>query len=214
MKEWNWNRRQRNEALLFSFYELKNGCWTLLWFEFGYLKVGVYCRKLHRPPVHLWCLFSFSLLKWLIFGQIPEVFPFSSCCSSVSDADSSEGVFQLKKEHALRVLGYISSWTQRSVLLPPTVYIYFIRIKEKTLYFPTSLMKILICWEKIRFWPNLNLMSLQKGLQEVLNCEMSALQRDHWRRSVSFKMIKLIVARLENHLERDGNQWREFGKLG
>lgn len=44
-----------------------------------------------------------------------------TCCVfllQVSDADSSEGSFQLKKEHALRVLGYISSWTQRSVLLP------------------------------------------------------------------------------------------------
>lgn len=120
-----------------------------LWFEFGYLKVGVYCRKTG-------IVFSFSLLKLFIFSQIPEVFPFSSCFSSVSDADSSEGVFQLKKEHALRVLGYISSWTQRSVLLPPKVYIYFIWIKEKTtyeaaLYFPTSLMKMLICWEKIDF---------------------------------------------------------------
>lgn len=37
--------------------------------------------------------------------------------SSVSDADGSEGGFQLKKEHALRVLGYISSWSQRSVFL-------------------------------------------------------------------------------------------------
>ena len=33
--------------------------------------------------------------------------------TTVSDADGSEGGFQLKKEHALRVLGYISSWTQR-----------------------------------------------------------------------------------------------------
>lgn len=57
---------------------------------------------------------------------------------SVSDADSSEGGFQLKKEHALRVLGYISSWTQRSVPLnPPQSDIRFtftlIRIKEKRL---------------------------------------------------------------------------------
>ncbi|KAI4786493.1 hypothetical protein KUCAC02_037084, partial [Chaenocephalus aceratus] len=35
---------------------------------------------------------------------------------TVSDADGSEGGFQLKKEHALRVLGYISSWTQRQCL--------------------------------------------------------------------------------------------------
>ncbi|MEQ2237982.1 hypothetical protein ILYODFUR_028686 [Ilyodon furcidens] len=34
----------------------------------------------------------------------------------VSDADGSEGGFQLKKEHALRVLGYISSWSQRQCL--------------------------------------------------------------------------------------------------
>lgn len=36
--------------------------------------------------------------------------------NEISDADSSDGVFQLKKEHALRVLGYISSWTQRQCL--------------------------------------------------------------------------------------------------
>ncbi|XP_055079983.1 ubiquitin carboxyl-terminal hydrolase 34 isoform X2 [Periophthalmus magnuspinnatus] len=36
--------------------------------------------------------------------------------NEISDADSSEGGFQLKKEHALRVLGYISSWTQRQCL--------------------------------------------------------------------------------------------------
>uniref|UniRef100_A0A3B5M8F1 Ubiquitin carboxyl-terminal hydrolase 34 n=1 Tax=Xiphophorus couchianus TaxID=32473 RepID=A0A3B5M8F1_9TELE len=35
---------------------------------------------------------------------------------SLSDADGSEGGFQLKKEHALRVLGYISSWSQRQCL--------------------------------------------------------------------------------------------------
>lgn len=36
-------------------------------------------------------------------------------CVSVSDADSSDGL-QLKKEHALRVFTYISTWTQRSAL--------------------------------------------------------------------------------------------------
>ncbi|CAL8351436.1 unnamed protein product, partial [Boreogadus saida] len=36
--------------------------------------------------------------------------------NEISDADGSEGGFQLKKEHALRVLGYISSWTQRQCL--------------------------------------------------------------------------------------------------
>ncbi|KAK2817528.1 hypothetical protein Q5P01_025719 [Channa striata] len=36
--------------------------------------------------------------------------------NEISDADGSEGSFQLKKEHALRVLGYISSWTQRQCL--------------------------------------------------------------------------------------------------
>lgn len=36
--------------------------------------------------------------------------------SSVSDADGGDGGFQLQKEHALRVLAYISSWTQRSGL--------------------------------------------------------------------------------------------------
>ncbi|XP_032418043.1 ubiquitin carboxyl-terminal hydrolase 34 isoform X3 [Xiphophorus hellerii] len=36
--------------------------------------------------------------------------------NELSDADGSEGGFQLKKEHALRVLGYISSWSQRQCL--------------------------------------------------------------------------------------------------
>ncbi|XP_070409718.1 ubiquitin carboxyl-terminal hydrolase 34 isoform X3 [Nothobranchius furzeri] len=36
--------------------------------------------------------------------------------NEISDAEGSEGGFQLKKEHALRVLGYISSWTQRQCL--------------------------------------------------------------------------------------------------
>ncbi|XP_056267031.1 ubiquitin carboxyl-terminal hydrolase 34-like, partial [Pseudoliparis swirei] len=36
--------------------------------------------------------------------------------NEISDTDGSEGGFQLKKEHALRVLGYISSWTQRQCL--------------------------------------------------------------------------------------------------
>ncbi|XP_028316758.1 ubiquitin carboxyl-terminal hydrolase 34 isoform X2 [Gouania willdenowi] len=36
--------------------------------------------------------------------------------NEISDADGSEGGFQLKKEHALQVLGHISSWTQRQCL--------------------------------------------------------------------------------------------------
>ncbi|XP_051939696.1 ubiquitin carboxyl-terminal hydrolase 34 isoform X4 [Hippocampus zosterae] len=36
--------------------------------------------------------------------------------NQISDADCSEGGFQLKKEHALRVLAHISSWTQRQCL--------------------------------------------------------------------------------------------------
>ncbi|XP_011610930.2 ubiquitin carboxyl-terminal hydrolase 34 isoform X2 [Takifugu rubripes] len=36
--------------------------------------------------------------------------------NEISDADGSDGGFQLKKEHALRVLAYISSWTQRQCL--------------------------------------------------------------------------------------------------
>lgn len=51
--------------------------------------------------------------------------------SSVSDADGSEGTFQLKKEHALRVLGYISSWTQRSVLLPLHFKLYISGLNRK-----------------------------------------------------------------------------------
>ncbi|XP_061685121.1 ubiquitin carboxyl-terminal hydrolase 34 isoform X2 [Syngnathoides biaculeatus] len=39
-----------------------------------------------------------------------------ACWGRVSDADGSEGGFQLKKEHALRVLAHISSWTQRQCL--------------------------------------------------------------------------------------------------
>lgn len=59
-----------------------------------------------RPSVLLYCSVVLSLLKLILC--------LSSRFSSVSDADGSEGGFQLKKEHAVRVLAYISSWTQRS----------------------------------------------------------------------------------------------------
>ena len=80
-----------------------------------------------------WCFVVSEILDVLLSNR-GFVFGFSS----VSDADGSEGGFQLKKEHALRVLGYISSWTQRWAPRPRALDVsegvYVIRLQKSKVH--------------------------------------------------------------------------------